>query len=159
MSGAFRQLVGALTHRSAGGKASVVTPRKADPNAPGLLPEQRVGAALRAARESSGIAMREMARRLNYRSHSSLSEYENGAKMPSESVVQGYEHVLGLERNTLMAVLEAANVERHGDVWSKRKVHVPVQFVSDEPPPPAVTPSEQPAIIAESAPMHHRRRS
>jgi transcriptional regulator with XRE-family HTH domain len=88
---------------------------------PRLLPEQRVGAALRAARKAAGVGLREMARRLNYGSHSGLSEYEKGAKMPPETVVAGYEHVLGLESGVLTAVLEAANVERHGDTWSNAR--------------------------------------
>lgn len=123
---------------------------------PRLLPEQRAGAALRAAREAGGIGLREMARRLNYSSHSGLSEYEKGVKMPPEAVVAGYEHILGLEPGVLTAVLEAANVERHGDAWSKRKVHIPVQFVPVKPPSANVIAPEEPEVVA--APPRHRRR-
>lgn len=88
-------------------------------------PEQTVGAALRAARLTAGLSLREMARRLNYSSHSVLSEYENGAKMPSETVVEGYEQVLALPPGTLTRILEAANITQHGDAWPKRRTHLP----------------------------------
>jgi transcriptional regulator with XRE-family HTH domain len=97
-------------------------------DSPKLLPEQRMGAALRAARESGGLTLRQMAKRLRYGSHSSLSEYENGVRMPSESVVEGYERVLGLEAGKLHSIFESANIERHGDAWSKRKLHLPMDF-------------------------------
>jgi hypothetical protein len=45
--------------------------------------------------------------------------------MPSETVVEGYEQVLALPRGTLRAILETANVERHGDAWPKRRPHLP----------------------------------
>jgi len=93
-----------------------------------VLPEQRVGQALRSAREAAGLSLRVMARRLNYNSHSTLSEYENGCKMPSETVVEGYERILGLELGTLRTVLEAANIERHGDAWAMRRTHLPLQY-------------------------------
>jgi hypothetical protein len=69
-----------------------------------------------------------MARRLNYGSHSTLSEYENGARMPSEIVVEGYERLLRLKTGTLRTILETANIERHGDAWARRRVHLPVQL-------------------------------
>ena len=80
-------------------------------------PEQSVGEALRAARLAAGLTLREMARRLNYHSHSVLSEYENGAKMPSETVVEGYEQVLALEPGSLLKILETANIAQLGDAW------------------------------------------
>ncbi len=92
------------------------------------LPEQRVGAALRDARRAAGLSLRAMAKHLNYGSHSTLSEYENGARMPSETVTEGYERVLHLPPGTLMSMLEEANIERHGDAWAKRRIHVPLQF-------------------------------
>lgn len=95
-----------------------------------VLPEQRVGRALRSAREAAGLSLRVMARRLNYNSHSTLSEYENGFKMPSETVVEGYERTLGLKFGILRTVLEAANIERHGDAWAMRRTHLPLQFES-----------------------------
>jgi transcriptional regulator with XRE-family HTH domain len=88
-------------------------------------PEHTVGAALRTARLAAGLSLREMARRLNYHSHSVLSEYENGAKMPSETVVEGYEQVLALSPGTLTTILETANIAQHGDAWPKRRTHVP----------------------------------
>jgi transcriptional regulator with XRE-family HTH domain len=100
------------------------------------LPEQVVGAALRTARLASGLSLREMARRLNYGSHSALSEYEHGARMPSETVVGGYERVLGLPSGALYTILETANIERHGDAWSKRR-----SYLRSAPQPPAGIPS------------------
>src|SRR5581483_8474173 len=47
-----------------------------DQDSASSIPEQRIGAALRLARETAGIGLREMARRLNYGSNSALSEYE-----------------------------------------------------------------------------------
>jgi transcriptional regulator with XRE-family HTH domain len=113
---------------------------------PEQLPERRVGAALRAARKAAGLSLREMARRLNFESHSTLSEYENGARMPSEEVVQGYERLLHLGKGSLLALLEAANIERHGDAWAKRRIHVPLPFepggssVTEYPRPPLTGP-------------------
>ncbi len=98
-----------------------------------LLPEQRVGAAMRAARELNGISLRQMSKRLNYHSHTTLSSYERGAVMPTEEAVQGYEQVLGLEPGVLTDVLERARIERHGDAWAKRRVHLPAEFVRLEP--------------------------
>lgn len=95
-----------------------------DDQAPNMLPEARVGAALRLAREQAGISLREMAKRLNYSSHSMLSSYETGSVMASDAVVEGYERVLGL-RGDLKKVLEQARVERHGDAWPKRRPHYP----------------------------------
>ena len=96
----------------------------------GLLPEQRVGAAMRQARESREVSLREMARRLNYSSHTTLVAYEHGDSMPADQVVKGYEQVLGLEPGSLREVLESARIERHGDAWAKRRIHLPVEFVS-----------------------------
>jgi transcriptional regulator with XRE-family HTH domain len=93
-----------------------------------MLPEQEVGAALKKARRAAGISLREMARRLNYSSHSSLSEYEAGARMPPENVVEAYEFFLRLPPGTLTSILESANTARHGDAWSKRRLHMPLQF-------------------------------
>jgi transcriptional regulator with XRE-family HTH domain len=95
------------------------------------LPEQRIGAAMRAAREANGLSLRKMAKRLHYSSHTTLSSYERGAIMPTEQVVQGYEHVLGLEPGMLMKILEDARIQRHGDAWAKRRVHIPAELIKD----------------------------
>jgi transcriptional regulator with XRE-family HTH domain len=97
-----------------------------------LLPEQRIGAAMRLARELQGISLRQMAKRLGYHSHTTLSSYERGAVMPTDEAVQGYERVLGLEPAALVSVLESARIERHGDAWAKRRVHLPAEFVDAE---------------------------
>lgn len=98
----------------------------------GLLPEQRVGAAMREAREAHGVSLRAMAKQLGYQSHTTLSGYERGAVMPTDAVVAGYERELGVQPGSLMAVLEAARIERHGDAWAKRRTHVPAEFVRVE---------------------------
>jgi hypothetical protein len=77
-----------------------------------------------------------MAERLNYRSHTTLSSHERGAVMPTEEAVKGYEQVLGLEPGVLAEVLENARIERHGDAWAKRRVHLPAEFVLKEPDRP-----------------------
>jgi transcriptional regulator with XRE-family HTH domain len=95
------------------------------------LPEQRIGAAMRAVREAKGLSLRQMAKQLHYSSHTTLSGYERGAIMPTEQVVQGYEHVLGLDPGILMKILEDARIQRHGDAWAKRRVHIPAEFIKD----------------------------
>jgi len=101
-----------------------------------LSPEQRVGAALRQAREDGGLSLRELAKRLGYNSHTTLSAYERGSVMPTDQVIEGYERVLGLPDGPLKATLEEANIARHGDAWAKRRTHVPAQLppVSGETP-------------------------
>jgi len=126
----------------------VHTNRSAQRDVP-LLPEQRVGAALRTARQEAGLSLREMARRLNYGSHSTLSEYENGARMPSEIVVEEYERLLQLAAGTLTRMLEAANIERHGDAWARRRVHLPLRLVpAEEPAADQVRPGPSPTADA-----------
>lgn len=94
-----------------------------------LLPEERIGAAMRLAREREGISLRQLSKQLGYHSHTTLSAYERGAVMPTDEAVQGYERVLGLEPATLLDVLESARIERHGDAWPKRRVHLPTEFM------------------------------
>ncbi len=99
-------------------------------------PERRVGAAMRRARASAGISLRQMAKRLHYGSHSTLSMYERGDAMPSEEAVLGYERVLGLDSGSLLHLLREANTERHGDEWPKRQGHAPAETTgtkADEP--------------------------
>ncbi|MDT3438274.1 helix-turn-helix domain-containing protein [Pseudofrankia sp. BMG5.37] len=97
-----------------------------------VLPEQRVGAALRQAREDAGVSLRMMAKELGYNSHTTLSGFERGATMPTDEVVEAYERVLKLPSGSLVSVLEEARIERHGDAWPKRRVHVPLQAVQSE---------------------------
>jgi transcriptional regulator with XRE-family HTH domain len=108
-----------------------MTSEDVTPGSDELLPEQRVGIAMREVRESRGVSLRQMAKRLNYSSHTTLSGYERGSVMPTDQVVEGYERLLGLESGALSAVLESARVERHGDAWHKRRVHLPVEFVNE----------------------------
>lgn len=116
-----------------------------EPNIPQLLPEQRAGAALREAREGRGLSLREIAKRLGYNSHTTLSAYERGSVMPTEQVVEGYEQILGLTSGTLMSILEAACLERHGDAWTKRRAHIPVQFTPEESTSEVIETDESPA--------------
>jgi hypothetical protein len=53
--------------------------------------------------------------------------------MSTDEAVTGYERVLGLPPGTLTGVLEQARIERHGDAWAKRRVHIPVEFAPPEP--------------------------
>lgn len=99
-----------------------------EPDSQKLLPEQRVGTAMREARESAVISLRSIAKQLGYHSHTTLSSYERGAVMPTDEAVAGYERILGLVPGILVDVLESARIERHGDAWAKRRVHIPTVF-------------------------------
>jgi hypothetical protein len=70
--------------------------------------------------------------------------------MPTEEVVNGYEKILRLESGTLLTVLENARIERHGDAWSKRRVHIPAEFALGES---EVAPERRPRRIAVTAPV------
>lgn len=104
-----------------------------EPDGQKVLPEQRVGSAMREAREAGGISLRKLAQQLGYHSHTTLSSYERGAVMSTDEAVAGYERVLGLKSGTLVDVLESARIERHGDAWAKRRMHIPAEFVQTEP--------------------------
>lgn len=95
------------------------------------LPEKKVGAAMRQAREEHNLSLRGMSRRLNYNSHTTLLNYEQGGAMPTEDAVRGYEEVLGIEPGSLLQVLEQARIERHGDPFPKRRVHIPIKLVAE----------------------------
>jgi transcriptional regulator with XRE-family HTH domain len=86
---------------------------------------------MRAAREAAGISLRKLACQLGYHSHTTLSSYERGAVMPTEAAVTGYERVLGLKPGTLTGVLEQARIERHGDAWAKRRIHIRPEFMPE----------------------------
>src|SRR6195256_3542167 len=86
-------------------------------------PEERLGAALRKAREGRGLALRALARLL-YRAHSNLVEYERGHRLAPLDVVQAYEDHLGIPEGTLVAVYEAAYLELHGEDPLRRQTHV-----------------------------------
>jgi transcriptional regulator with XRE-family HTH domain len=114
------------------------------PDEPSLLPEQRVGQAMREAREAAGISLRKLAHQLGYHSHTTLSSYERGAVMPTDEVVTGYERVLGLTPGSLTEILEAARIDRHGDAWAKRRVHIPTEFAPVAPAEPEEPPTPSP---------------
>jgi transcriptional regulator with XRE-family HTH domain len=104
-----------------------------EPDSPALPPEQWVGSAMREARETVDISLRSMAKQLGYHSHTTLSSYERGAVMPTDEAVTGYERILGLAPGTLVDVLEGARIERHGDAWTKRRVHIRHEFAPVAP--------------------------
>jgi transcriptional regulator with XRE-family HTH domain len=125
-----------------------------------VTPEQRTGAALREAREARGVSLRELAKQLGYHSHTTLSGYERGSLLPPDQVIAGYERVLRLDSGALMKIVEAARIERHGDVWPKRRTREPQQLVADTAGPTAEEIAEAPprrqasrrhALIAASA--------
>lgn len=113
---------------SSGRRGQLVTSDDPAPASGKVPPEQRVGAAMRKVRESAGMSLREMARRLGYNSHTTLSSHERGEVMPTDESVAGYERELGLRTGSLLDILEAARIERHGDAWPKRRRHLPVDF-------------------------------
>lgn len=129
-----------------------------EPDSQKLFPEQRVGIAMREARESAAISLRNMAKQLGYHSHTTLSSYECGAVMPTDEAVAGYERILGLAPGTLVDVLESARIERHGDAWTKRRVHIPTEFAAVEPAEakPPDEPEDSPAPLPK--PRRPRRR-
>src|ERR1700704_3927197 len=86
-------------------------------------PEERLGAALRKAREGRGLALRALARLL-YRAHSNLVEYERGHRLAPLDVVQAYEVYLGIPEGTLVALREAALQELHDAEPQRRQTHV-----------------------------------
>lgn len=75
-----------------------------------ILPEQRVGAAMRQARELAGISLRQIAKDLGYHSHTTLSSYERGAVMPTDEAVRGYEQLLGLVRQRQFVIFDVSGV-------------------------------------------------
>lgn len=115
---------GAAPSRATDG-ASVVVLSSGTVASLGLSPEQRVGSAMRTAREAAGLSVREMGRQLKRKSHGPLSEYETGGKLPPEPVVRDYERVLNLKSGTLIQVLEMAWVDLHGDAFVKRRSELP----------------------------------
>jgi tetratricopeptide (TPR) repeat protein len=85
-------------------------------------PESRLGAALRSARESRGLSLRALARRLR-RSHSNLVEYERGHRLAPLEIVQAYEKELQVTRGTLVGLYERVHFELYGEDRSHRPPH------------------------------------
>lgn len=85
-------------------------------------PEERLGAALRSAREARGLSLRALAKQL-YRSHSNLVEYERGHRLAPLDVVQAYEVYLGIPEGTLVAIREAALQELLNEP-QRRQAHI-----------------------------------
>jgi WD40 repeat protein/transcriptional regulator with XRE-family HTH domain len=74
-------------------------------------PEVRFGARLRRVRVRAGLSVRGLAKDLD-RAHSSISDFENGRRLPGVEVVEQYEDYFGLPRGTLGAQRERARAER-----------------------------------------------
>jgi len=74
-------------------------------------PEARFGAGLRRIRVQAGLSVRRLARELD-RAHSTISDFENGRRLPGVEVVEQYEEYFGLARGTLGAQRERARAER-----------------------------------------------
>jgi WD40 repeat protein/transcriptional regulator with XRE-family HTH domain/energy-coupling factor transporter ATP-binding protein EcfA2 len=74
-------------------------------------PEARFGAVLRRVRVRAGLSVRRLARDLD-RAHSTISDFENGRRLPGVEVVEQYEDYFGLRRGTLGAQRERARAER-----------------------------------------------
>jgi len=81
-----------------------------EPAGAGLRPEARLGAALRAVRESRDVSLRALASKL-YRSHSTLVEYERGHRLAPLDVIEAYEAELGVAPGTLVALHEWARLQ------------------------------------------------
>jgi transcriptional regulator with XRE-family HTH domain len=94
------------------------------------------------------MSLRELARQLGYNSHTTLSGYERGSLMPPDQVVEGYERVLSLRPGTLMQILEAARIERHGDAWPKRRSREPQELASAGEGPTPETTAEAPRRVS-----------
>ena len=69
----------------------------------GLRPAARLGAAMKAARETKGLSRRQFAERLGW-SHSNLADYENAHRVATVEVVQAYETALGLVPGSLLGI-------------------------------------------------------
>ena len=116
-------------------KGEAVT-TKEDVDDPATGPEERLGAALRRAREERGVSLRALAKRL-YRSHSNLVEYERGHRLAPLEVVEAYEAELGLASQMLTSLHERAQLEIYGEDRSRRRTHVlkPALHPSHQLPP------------------------
>src|SRR5437868_12061430 len=86
-------------------------------------PEARLGLALRRARESSGVSLRALARRLS-RSHSNLVEYERGHRLAPLDVVEAYEAELGIAPGTLAALHAQTRLATYGEDRSHRRTYI-----------------------------------
>jgi transcriptional regulator with XRE-family HTH domain len=74
-------------------------------------PEARFGARLRQVRVDAGVSVRRLAKELD-RAHSTISDFENGRRLPGVEVVEQYEDYFGLARGMLGAQRERARAER-----------------------------------------------
>lgn len=77
----------------------------------GDTPEAKFGAVLRAVRVQTGVTVRQLAKDFD-RAHSTISDFENGRRLPGVEVVEQYEDRFQLARGVLGAQRERARAER-----------------------------------------------
>jgi transcriptional regulator with XRE-family HTH domain len=93
-----------------GGENSVDAVRERQAVAPSE-PEADFGAVLRELRERAGLTLRALGGEL-HRSYSTISDFENGVRLPAVDVVEHYEEYFKLPRGTLVAQRERARAQR-----------------------------------------------
>ncbi|HMC07739.1 MAG TPA: NB-ARC domain-containing protein, partial [Actinomycetota bacterium] len=91
-------------------------------------------------KEGKKLSRRELARRL-YMSHSNLTDYENGYRLPPGEIVQAYERELKLPPGSLVDLWEQARVELFGEMRTRQRRWVPpVMAIEHSPEVPSPTP-------------------
>ena len=81
------------------------------PATPDNAPEARFGAVLRQLRERAGLTLRDLGEQL-HRSHSTISDFEHGRRLPGVEVVEQYEDRFGLSPGMLVVQRERARATR-----------------------------------------------
>jgi transcriptional regulator with XRE-family HTH domain len=84
-------------------------------------------------KEGKTLSRRELARRL-YMSHSNLTDYENGHRLPPGEIVQAYERELKLPPSSLVDLWEQARVELLGKMRTRQRRWVPPVTTVDRSP-------------------------
>ncbi|MGI9098264.1 MAG: helix-turn-helix domain-containing protein [Solirubrobacteraceae bacterium] len=82
-----------------------------DAGTPGDSPEARFGAVLRDLRVEADLTVRQLAKELSW-APSTISEFENGRRLPRVEFVEQYEELFGLQRGMLVAQRERARAQR-----------------------------------------------
>jgi HTH-type transcriptional regulator, cell division transcriptional repressor len=73
-----------------------------------LATARRIGARLRAARETAGLSLRELAQRVGLRDHTVIIKYEQGRTSPSTARLVSLAAALGVSPAALLAARDAA---------------------------------------------------
>ena len=115
----------------------------AQPQAYPPVPAQReLGLALYRLRLERGLSLRALARRMDYSAHSVFVDVERGQRLPSESLVSGYERCFDLPTGSLLRLRQKALVER-ADLLTDA-----LGRSFDPAPAPAPLPIPSPALAA-----------